>query len=116
MKSDLQYSNKLVYNNFPWPESPTSKQQASIEDAGKVVLDAREEHLKNGETLADLYNPLAMPASLVKAHETLDRAVDRCYRTQPFSNDRQRIEWLFTLYAKMTAPLIAATKAKRPRR
>ena len=53
-------------------------------------------------TLADLYDPLAMPAKLVKAHAALDRAVDRCYRTQPFASDRQRVEFLFALYEQLS--------------
>jgi hypothetical protein len=36
----------------------------------------------------------------------LDRAVDRCYRKQPFASDRQRVELLFALYEKLTSPLI----------
>lgn len=61
-------------------------------------------------TLADLYDPLAMPPALVKAHAELDRAVDLCYRPQPFENDLQRVEHLFALYDKLTAPLIPALK------
>ena len=57
-------------------------------------------------TLADLYDPLSMPPDLVKAHAALDRAVDLCYRPQRFQNDRQRVEHLFALYEKLTAPLI----------
>jgi hypothetical protein len=64
-------------------------------------------------TLAELYDPLAMPPNLVKAHAALDRAVDRCYRPQPFTSERQRVEFLFALYEKLTAPLIPATKKKR---
>jgi len=64
-------------------------------------------------TLADLYDPLSMPPALVKAHAELDRAVDLCYRPQPFDNDRQRVEHLFALYEKLTAPLFPA--AKKPR-
>jgi hypothetical protein len=30
---------------------------------------------------------LAMPPDLVKAHHTLDKAVDTCYRPQPFTTD-----------------------------
>ena len=45
---------------------------------------------------------------------SLDRAVDRCYRPQPFDNDRQRVEYLFALYEKLTAPLIAPGKKKAP--
>lgn len=54
-----------------------------------------------------------MPPVLVKAHATLDRAVDLCYRRQPFENDRQRVEHLFTLYEKLTAPLLPAGRQKR---
>ena len=78
IKSDLRYSNKLVYNNYPWPESPSVKQRAAVEAAAQAVLDARKNFL--GETLADLYDPLAMPPALIKAHAQLDRAVDLCYR------------------------------------
>jgi len=57
-----------------------------------------------------------MPPALVKAHAELDRAVDLCYRPQPFDNDRQRVEHLFALYEKLTAPLLPAAKKPRPRR
>ena len=56
---------------------------------------------------------MAMPAKLVKAHTALDRAVDRCYRRQPFTSERQRVEFLFALYEKLTTPLIAATGKKK---
>ena len=67
-------------------------------------------------TLADLYDPLSMPPALVKAHADLDRAVDLCYRPQPFTSERQRVEYLFGLYEQLTAPLLPATKPKRPRK
>ena len=68
--------------------------------------------MKSG-TVADLYDPLAMPPTLVKAHAKLDRVVDLCYRPQPFQNDRQRVEHLFTLYEKLIAPLMPSTKKAR---
>ncbi len=113
IKSDFRYSSKLVYNNFPWPEAPTDKQRVAVEDTGKAVLETRDKHVKAGAALADLYDPLAMPAELTKAHAQLDRAVDKCYRTQPFTSDRQRVEFLFDLYAKLTKPLIPSTKGRR---
>jgi len=113
LKSDYRYSNRLVYNNYPWPESPTEKQRAAVETAAQRVLDAREEHLKTGVTLADLYDPLAMPRSLTKAHSDLDRVVDRCYRSQPFTSDRQRVEYLFTLYEKFSTPLLSPGRKKK---
>jgi len=66
-------------------------------------------------TLADLYDPLAMPPLLAKAHAELDKAVDQCYRSQPFESDRQRVEFLFSLYEKLTAPLVALAN-KKPKR
>jgi hypothetical protein len=108
LESRYRYSNKLVYNNFPWPETATGKQRTPVELAAQAVLDARKKF--PDATLADLYDPLAMPPALVKAHADLDRAVDLCYRPQPFQNDRQRVEHLFALYEKLTAPLIAPAK------
>jgi hypothetical protein len=83
-----------------------------VETAAQAVLDTRKAF--PDATLADLYDPLAMPPVLVKAHAELDRAVDLCYRPQPFENDRLRIEYLFTLYEKLTGSLFAP--AKKPRR
>ena len=111
LESRYRYSNRLVYNNFPWPEAPTTKQYAGVGAAAQGVLDARKEFPK--ATLADLYDLLAMPPALVKAHADLDRAVDLCYRPQPFQNDRQRVEFLFGLYEKLTAPLMTAAKKTR---
>ena len=111
MKSDYQYSSQIVYNNYPWPDAVSDKQRAVVEAAAQGVLDARASF--PGSTLADLYDPLAMPPALVKAHAELDRAVDLCYRPQPFENDRQRVEFLFFLYEKLIAPLTAPAKKSR---
>jgi hypothetical protein len=92
----------------------TRKQRAAVEAATQVVLDARAKY--PASTLADLYDPLTMPGPLLKAHQTLDRAVDRCYRKEPFESDRQRVEYLFALYEKMTAPLMPPAKPRRKRR
>jgi hypothetical protein len=95
-------------------EQLTEKQRAAVEAAEQAVLAARAQHPTS--TLADLYDPLTMPAPLLKAHQTLDRAVDRCYRPDPFPSDRHRVEYLFALYEKITAPLVAAAKPKRLRK
>lgn len=111
LKSDFQYSVKLVYNNYPWPPDITDAQKAAVEKAAQAVLDARAQFPSS--TLADLYDPVTMPLALVKAHADLDRAVDRCYRKEPFPNDRARVEHLFALYEKLTAPLVKYDKPKR---
>ena len=43
------------------------------------------------------------------------RAVNRCYRPEPFPSDRHRVEYRFTLYAQLTAPLVAAVRSDRKR-
>jgi hypothetical protein len=114
LESRYRYSNKLVYNNYPWPVAVTDNRRAAVKAAAQAVLDARVRY--PALTLADLYDPLLMPAPLLKAHQSLDRAVDRCYRPEPFHTDRQRVEYLFALYEKITAPLVAAARPKKLRR
>ena len=82
-----------------------------MEELAQAVLDARAQF--PGSTLADLYDPVAMPPVLAKAHEALDRAVERCYRKEPFASDRQRVEYLFALYERLIAPLAVEGKKKR---
>ncbi|MFZ1561587.1 MAG: type IIL restriction-modification enzyme MmeI, partial [Saprospiraceae bacterium] len=112
IKSDYRYSNELVYNNFPWPENPTDKQKQSIEEKAQKVLDVRAQFPDS--SLADLYDPLTMPPALVKAHNDLDKAVDLAYRSQPFTSEANRMEFLFGLYEKYTADLFTVErKGKR---
>ncbi len=117
LKSDYRYSARLVYNNFPWPDSPTDAQRQRVETAAQSVLDTRQQF--PDATLADLYDPLTMPAPLRRAHNALDKAVDRCYRRNAFPDERRRFEYLFELYERLTAPLTApaiGTRKKRPSR
>ena len=96
MKSDFRYSNTIIYNNYPWPERPSAAQTAAVEQAAQGVLDARAQF--SSASLADLYDPLTMPPALLKAHQALDKAVDKCYRPQAFASDAKRVEFLFELY------------------
>lgn len=76
LKSDYDYSIKIVYNNFPWP-APTEQQKAKIEQTAQAILDARA--LYPDSSLADLYDDLTMPPELRKAHQANDRAVMDAY-------------------------------------
>lgn len=114
LKSDFRYSNTLVYNNYPWPQNPTQAHVARVEELAQAVLDERALHPDSN--LAQLYDPLLMPVGLVQAHQRLDRAVERCYRPEPFANDRERVEYLFSLYEQLTAPLLPPEPAPRRRR
>ena len=76
------------------------------------MLDARAQFPRS--SLADLYDPLTMPPALVKAHQSLDRAVDACYRKAAFTNDAQRVEFLFERYQQLTSLLpVAPVKKSR---
>jgi len=108
LKSDYRYSASLVYNNFPWPMDATDKQKALVEVKAQAVLDARA--LYPDSSLADLYDPSSMPPELTKAHGELDKAVEKCYRKEPFATDRERVEFLFGQYEKLVNPLTARGK------
>ncbi|MBR4032466.1 MAG: class I SAM-dependent DNA methyltransferase [Clostridia bacterium] len=71
-----RYSNTIVYNNFPWP-TPTPEQKKKIEETAQAILDARA--LYPDCSLADLYDEVAMPPELRKAHQANDRAVMQAY-------------------------------------
>lgn len=128
LKSDFRYSAAIVYNNYPWPFTPAAEQanasdaqvhkaQAAIEAAAQAVLDARAAH--PGSSLADLYDPLTMPAGLLKAHQKLDAAVDKAYQLaggpKTYAGDAARVAFLFSLYQRQTG-LLAAASAPRRRR
>jgi hypothetical protein len=114
IKSDYRYSGTVVYNNFPFPIDLNKKQQQAVERAAQKVLDARIQFPDSSP--ADLYDPLSMPAVLVKAHQELDKAVDLCYRPQPFLDETKRIEFLFELYEKYASGMFVAPKVKKSRR
>lgn len=110
LESRYRYSAGIVYNNFPWPD-PTDQQRAAIETAAQGVLDTRAKF--SSATLADLYDPLTMPPELVKAHQTLDRAVDAAYGKKGFTSEAERVAFLFERYQQLAAPLAPDKKGRR---
>ena len=76
IKSDFRYSVNIVYNNFPWC-NPTAEQKKKIEETAQAILDARA--LYPDCSLADLYDEVAMPPELRKAHQANDKAVMQAY-------------------------------------
>lgn len=111
LESRFRYSNKIVYNNFPWPKNPDAEQAASVEKFAQSVLDVRSEF--PNATLADLYDPSTMPPKLVKAHRDLDLAVDRCYRKKKFENETERLEFLFEMYKELIESREVLTQEKK---
>jgi hypothetical protein len=132
LKSDIRYSVKMTYNTFPWPtellfsdqnQPPAGIKSArsAIESGAQAVLDARAQFQTS--SLADLYDPLAMPPALLKAHQKLDAAVDKAYELhsglgggkKSYKTDAERVAFLFELYQRLTS-LLPAESAKKPRK
>ena len=93
-----QYSAKIVYNNFPWP-TPTPEQCKKIEQTAQAILDARNNHPES--SLADLYDPLAMPSDLRKAHKANDKAVLQAYGLSADATESEIVAHLFKMYEKL---------------
>lgn len=96
LKGDYRYSNTIVYNNFIFP-NPTEKQRDNIRKKALEILNVRKKYVES--TLADLYDPLATPSDLLRAHQELDKAVDNAYG-RIFKTDEERLTFLFDLYEK----------------
>ena len=96
LKSDYRYSKNVVYNNFIWPVVD-EKQKEAISKTARGILNARK--LYAGSSLADLYDPLSMPAELVKAHKANDRAVLKAYNLPSSASEQEITDRLFKLYS-----------------
>lgn len=123
MKSDYQYSNSIVYNNFPWPELVGVKHRSAIEVEAQGVLDARADFPDS--TLADLYDPLTMPRDLIKAHQQLDKVVVAAYlaaekaagrKAPKLGTDAERVAFLFERYQQIVSLLPTENRKRVARR
>ncbi len=132
LESRYRYSKDIVYNNFPWPVELLFSEEKeplaviksarnAIESGAQSVLDARAQF--PGSSLADLYDPLAMPPALLKAHQKLDAAVDKAYELhsgdvkgkKSYKTDAERVAFLFELYQRLTS-LLPTEKPKKASR
>ncbi|MBQ7108053.1 MAG: SAM-dependent DNA methyltransferase [Clostridia bacterium] len=101
LKSDYRYSKDVVYNNFPWP-SPTDEQKTAIEKTAQAILDARA--LYPDCSLADLYDEVAMPPELRKAHQANDKAVMQAYGFWgKLNTESECVAELMNIYQKLTS-------------
>ena len=106
LRTGFRYSNTLGWNTFPVPQL-TEQNKADLTACAENILLAREAHFP--ATIADLYDPEAMPDNLRHAHERNDEVLERIYIGRRFKNDTERLEKLFELYTKMTAAVKAGT-------
>lgn len=103
IKSDPRFSGTYSYNSFPLP-GVSDAQRTAIVEAGAGVRDARAIFV--GSTLATLYDPLAMPPTLLKAHQKLDKAVDKVFGSRTgYETLHERQKVLFRHYSKLTEPI-----------
>ena len=119
LKSDLSFSNTVVWNNLPVPQI-SEEQRRKVIAAGRKVLAAREaieERAGEPVSLADMYASLAtMDPALRAAHDELDSAVDVAFgASRRCSSDEARLKILFERYQELTAAEEAAKPAKKPR-
>lgn len=113
VRNDTRLSALITYNNYPFPEL-SELQQNEINKCAQGVIDRRTEHPT--ATLADLYDPLAMPKGLRDAHTALDRAVLAAYKMKSDATDSEVLEMLFSRYADLTANLFTAEKKTRKKK
>ena len=99
LKSDYRYSKDIVYNNFPFA-SLDEKDKETLKATAQGILDARAEF--GDSSLADLYNPLTMPANLRKAHEKNDQAVLKIYAVNKTATPSDIVKELFTRYETLS--------------
>ncbi len=100
LKSDIRFSNTLVWNTFPLPEAEPALRVAIIE-AGQKVLAAR--GLYPERTLAEHYKPGEMSAELLTAHAELDAAADQVFgAAQALETNQERLQLLFECYEKLS--------------
>ena len=96
-----RYSAAIVYNNFPWPAlSDSAPLREKISQTAQAILDVRGKYPDS--SLADLYDPLTMPADLRAAHAANDRAVLAAYGLKPDTPEPEIIAHIFKLYAEKT--------------
>jgi hypothetical protein len=110
LKTDFRYSNTLGWNTFPLPPTGlTAQNKTDLTRCAENILLAREAHFP--ATIADLYDPDAMPDNLRRAHDANDALLESIYIGRRFKNDTERLEKLFQLYTQMTAS--DASKAQK---
>jgi len=108
MRINYQYSNTIVYNNFPLPAlTETIKEKLTL--GALRILDVREYHCER--TLAELYDPDNMPGDLRAAHAQVDALVDSIYSRRGYETDEQRLADLFDMYKTMAA--VESSKGKK---
>ncbi|MGR4001332.1 MAG: N-6 DNA methylase [Alphaproteobacteria bacterium] len=113
LESRYRYSAGLVYNTFPMPETD-AQQLRALEPLAHAILDERKKH--PSATLANLYTSDLLSQDLLRAHQKLDRAVDKLYRRKKFNSESERISLLLEMYEKRINALNLSPDRPKPQR
>jgi hypothetical protein len=97
LKSDINLSITITYNNFPFIEISDSERK-SLVLLSQNIISIRDEYKEN--TLAELYDQVAMPANLRVAHQKLDSFVLGLYKLSSTASDSEILRCLFSNYEK----------------
>ncbi len=100
IKSDIRFSNTFTYNTFPLP-ALSQGQRDALAVVGQSIVAARE--LYPDKTLAQLYDPGAMPAELLAAHQAVDAILDPAFGIDESASLRERQARLFECYEELVA-------------
>lgn len=98
LEDRLRYSSNFVYNTFPVPTLSDEQQQTLADYTGRIL---RTRAMNPGKSLASLYNPETMPADLLAVHQELDEYLESRIYGGVFTDDNQRLERLFSMYARL---------------
>lgn len=99
--NQYSFTASIVWNNFPLAEISSTLRERVIA-GGRAVLDVRALHPER--SLSQHYAPLAMDPALLKAHRTLDAAVDKAFGAKrACKSEQERQQILFQRYAELTA-------------
>ncbi|MDP4013915.1 MAG: hypothetical protein Q8P38_04785 [Candidatus Nanopelagicales bacterium] len=99
LESRVRFSNTFSYNTFPLPPAAANHLSA-LSDAARGVVLARANHPH--ASLAELYDPEAMPSDLVAAHARIDAVIDPLFDLPPTPALTDRQAALFAMYSQLT--------------
>lgn len=107
LESRLRYSKSIVHNTFPLPDRISDQDRAKVIEAGQNLIAVRDSY--PDATLAELYDPVAPPHDLVRAHALIDKTVDRLFdaRKRKWTDD-ERLAHLLDRYEQMASPLTSS--------
>jgi hypothetical protein len=110
IKTDVRYSNTLVWNTFPLP-ALSERRKSELEEHWWAIDEARKE-AGFGRSLGELYVPDKMPHVLRRAHEELDETMETIFGSRRYRSDADRVEHMLQLYARMVVGEAKPSKIK----